>query len=146
MSHGVTTDVVPFQAYLGHGEQSEGSILCMLCEPACWLEFQYEDLEVEHPVLSVLNGWSCSETRENDDIVVTFGKKSRLYGYQWSKGDYRVICWNSSQYNNGGDLEGSVAADVRASIEAFLADFKEDLDLVGFAGQIQEDDTAEMWG
>lgn len=145
MSHGVTTDMVKFQAYLGHGEQMEDSLLCMLCEPACWLDYLAEELEVESPTLNVVHGWSSTETREND-VIVKFGKKGRMYGSLWTKGDFRVYCWNSSQYSNGGDLEGSVAADDRASIEAFIADFKDDLGLNGFAGRYVEDDTCEQWG
>lgn len=143
MSHGVTTDVVPFQAYLGHGEQMKVSLLQKLCEPQCWLECQEEEPEV---FLLEANGWQYDAVDSMDRACVHFGKKDRMYGYPWTKGDFRVYCWNSSQYSNGGDLEGSVAADDRASIEAFIADFKDDLDLNGFAGSIVEDDTCEWWG
>lgn len=136
MSHGVTTDVVKFQAYLGHGEQMEESVVQKLCEPHCWLEIQ--------SVLSRLSerGWTCTGAEDEGDGALYYGKHKRLIAYPWVKGEYAVYCWNSSQYNNGGDLEGSVAADDRESIEAFLADFKDDLGVC----EILEDDTAEQWG
>jgi len=147
MSHGVTTDVVKFQAYLGSDDQSEDSLLCMLCEANCWLDYQEEELEIESPALKVVHGWSCSDPMGGSIIdVVTFGKKGRMYGYLWSKGTSKVYCWNSSPDNNGGALEGAIAADDRESIETFVADFKDDLGLAGFAGTIQEDDTCEWWG
>jgi len=138
MSHNVTTDVVPFQAYLGSGDQMGLSLLQKLCEPMCWLESREED------VTESINdhGWQLLL----DDGEIHFGKKGRLYGWPWTKGNFTVICWNSSSCSNGGYLEGTVASNDRESIEIFLADFKEDLDLRGFKGEIQEDDTAKLWG
>ena len=145
MSHGVTTDVVKFQAYLGRGDQMEDGLIQKLCEPLCWLELQEEEHDVENPVLTESHGWTTSTTLDCDDVVA-FGKRGRLYGYQWVKGEHKVFCWNSSQFSNGGDLEGSVAANDRASLEVFLVDFKDELSFNDFSGKIQEDDVAEQWG
>lgn len=151
MSHGCDTDVVPFvvhNIFEGSMNDLPDNDLVKLAEFDQWAEQKAEeaddepDEDGEYPELpdppADVRGWVT------DPTVVNFGRKNRFF-VQWvSKGEHKVVLINESQYSNVGEYEEAVCASDKASIEAFLEDFKDCLPKKVLA--IEENDAVQQWG
>jgi len=141
MSHGVTVDVVKFSAQFDNNPRTKEVYVTLagkLCEPECYKEYNEEQEEEIEPgptdCLNPESGWFYTGW----DKV---GKKKRIYAHIWQKENYKVFCWNCSQYNNVGEVEPIVASDDEESIKEFIKDFSDRLTF----SEVEENEAVEHW-
>lgn len=149
MSHSTWSDVVPFVAHnvMNGDDWKEGTNYtdeqCLLREPESWAEGAYlteEEMDArggekfDELQGYTLHGWSL-DYNDREEV----GKKRRLYGNRWRKGELSVWIINESEYSNVGYYEMAVCANDRASVEEFLKDWS-------LSGKIEETDSVSQSG
>jgi len=134
------SDIVPFVVHLFWERDSLSSLpegTPSLVDPEQFGPAQEEeDLEVGDT-----RGWVS-----HGDDVVRLGKRKRVYGWKATKGDATVYFVNESAYAvSVGEYEVAVVADDRASLEAFIEDWKDTRDHPQIKLTIEEVDTVDLY-
>ncbi len=150
MSHGCISDVVPFVCSVF--EIRNSLVVNKIFDSGKYISDCYDEIETEDNKEQV-----CSSGEEQRKLFLLpqdgwefiedesrFGNKKRLYkdGF-WKKTgtEFAVVCFNSSQYSNVGELEPTAVSINKESLEEFVKDFS-----VYFTfSDIEETDSVEQW-
>lgn len=132
MSHGIMgKDIVPFGAVVFYSRcMSDDDTTYKLVETESWAA---DNLEAEYDSNADItySDWLVSQNiTENNWTFAGFsdlGKKGSVHGAKWTKDRYCVWLTNTSQYNNGGEIEATLSANNKESFEEFLKDFADKL-------------------
>lgn len=144
MGHGIIgKDIVPFRSRLPiyEADGCDSDDLSVLFEHESYLDDIEEDerqttADLSDPEHPVLNGWTLTD-------ICNFGKKNKLFGPKWSKGDFHVYLLNESDASNVGFYEISLCANDEASAREFLKDFA---NLFEESMTFDQDEIAVQWG
>lgn len=143
MGHGIMAKDVVRYCSLVTENKSSADLAGLLVDSECWWECQDPEefpgdfsLEAVN-ALNKFNGWDLHSHTEG------IGKKGRLWGWTWTKGERRVTFMNTSQYSNGDDITLHLVCDTPEDAMAFHDDNGHLWDS-GF--DLCEDEILELWG
>ena len=144
MGHHIWSDVVPFVAHdvfiLSHYDNISDLDPedIKFIDAYVYLDGDWEEDDEAWDAVDKENVTRDDWKFDKSDLAEV-GKKGRLYGQIWRKGDYTVYLVNESHYSNIGDYCVAVCADDKDSVREFLKDFNinkpiEEMDSVDQSG------------
>lgn len=142
MSRKTITDIVPFIFRAIEVEGLEDDDLSKLLDPEAWVEEYCEEFienEEEFDYDQYMDnfqvrGWKLTSS-------VELGKRGRLSGDKWTKGDISVFLINESSYSHVGVYELSIVGNTYDDVKAFYLEWQ---DVIREPLKIEANDSASI--